>query len=1095
MTAVLVLLVIIAIAFLSQSSGGRVTAVSTQSSSILDDRSSAIAEDVARQVAEALFTRPIDPTDPDVVAGNEANANYPRGPFDLAAVRYGANGRYGVDPQDFNDPYDFDADGNLNEPDGFPDFSYNFAPYETVPWTNWPSLLFRTDDAPGGPGFGDARWLRDTEPNRLVEQGIGYQFSHWQHLTYLPTAENGWRVVADLSDVTGSLATDLRVPLEQWPPEIASQLAANPNLLLPVPGAVQTTFVNQFLARRDGWFFDYASVYANASSVLPNLWDLKLLGPPSDEFKPGTKRNVVSRTFADTDGDGITDAFWMLAPSSIDQKLRQVVAVSIVDNGGLVNVNAATRFVRRNANEAVVAGALVPYTATTGASPADVALVTAEEGVTRTGLLDNPLNQQGVLFGPGALVDFSYDTDLNFKVRFDPQRWSDADDGYTFLDEAGVLGNGLVNTYALAAAAYLTPNPFLAPAADRLRYWKAGAMRPYGDPGLAVTPFGTPEEIELRLFNGQNMPAVLSRLERSLNLSQANDYQLLRSNMQKREESNEFLDQLNTQELLFDTRRKLTTLNGTMNDVMPAALWPSAYPPTIGATDAGYLAAYDLVEYNKVTKRFSVPAIPNNAGQQDAIVLGSDAITTEDQVRWGQLIRKYDLRAYAPDPRLMRDLDGNGVIQEQGGSLGSNGVNDFDAQATEQRTMARDHLRRILDRSLVSEGPNATLSYFGKGSDAAKKTRSLIASLGANIESFGDGLSLVFGSNPTIAPLPVDRPLSYDDARVFEDPSNPGRRFIGVERQPFIMEAVIAHVYSKGEVPASYPGPLHPDDVTAGTRIRIPLGQPDEGEFFVNSESDVHTVVVVQIANPFDRPLVLATRPLAGGPEVPEYRLRVFGKTVTLRFSNCDNAALGAMQTLKIDTNGDGTLDYEQLLLLPCTEDEPRTAIVYAIPSEVRDFGVTSGVGSGTGTGMDTAFGVRWRDFFDIGLAAETSGPLVKQELFEDLRTPFADTLRFNATSSWTVDDIDQYSASENSSVELLRTTGPSWIVVDRLDFEEGGCGAQWEFRDAVSKLHDDPKFRPPDAASADDNYFWDPNNPGFNFFNGIRIKDNDYFT
>ena len=66
---------------------------------------------------------------------------------------------------------------------------------------------------------------------------------------------------------------------------------------------------------------------------------------PEDEFRPGTARWHVSRILTDTDGDGFTDSFWWLSPHIGQDGTRQVVGVSITDNGGRFNANAATRFV------------------------------------------------------------------------------------------------------------------------------------------------------------------------------------------------------------------------------------------------------------------------------------------------------------------------------------------------------------------------------------------------------------------------------------------------------------------------------------------------------------------------------------------------------------------------------------------------------------------------------------------------------------------------------------------------------------------------------------------------------------------------------
>ena len=143
----------------------------------------------------------------------------------------------------------------------------------------------------------------------------------------------------------------------------------------------------------NGVLEDYFDRYAFPGPGGPpaNFYDLSVYGPPSDEFVFNSERNMISRILADSDGDGFTDSFWFIVPPQPDSDLRQVVAVSITDNSGRVNMNTATVFDRQN---------------TVGASPADVALVgdylwnEAAAGPTRTnnieqvGFLDNPRNAE-----------------------------------------------------------------------------------------------------------------------------------------------------------------------------------------------------------------------------------------------------------------------------------------------------------------------------------------------------------------------------------------------------------------------------------------------------------------------------------------------------------------------------------------------------------------------------------------------------------------------------------------------------------------------------------------------------------------------------
>lgn len=1132
--AILVLLVISATALLSRARAGRSIAAAEALVSAQDDRVAVMAHEIAQQVADALFPAPIDRDDPALANTGFpdfgfASSNWPRLPLRMVEEAYGDHGRYTVDPQSEQNP----AIGA-----GLPSYSYNVAPWSVRPWTNWPAALNRynpgtpnaiSDDLPGEPGFNDTRWLRCTEPNRFDpgEAGFDTTFSHWQHLTYLPTANNAWRVVADIADITapGNLITDLRIPIEQWPLELNFDPAS---LWVPDPDegtSWQASFITQFPQRRDAWFFNYENVYDNPSVALPNLYRLAALGNRSDEFVDNTPRNLVSRTFTDTDGDGFTDAFWMLAPTSADGTLRHLVAVSIVDNSSMVNANVASRFVRRNSDARVVAGGVIPPTATRGRTPADVALTGYLSTFTSpppanqpygTGFLDNPLNHGGVGF-PEDL----YEPGLN--VTFNPNLWGNTADGLSVMDGVGVRGSGALDpqqfTPALVSSlddrvsafenAPGTPfQPYLLTQRDRSRYFKNGVMGRFG-PGVGLTdfgivptddefeilsrlrpgltPFGAPEEIELRAFHGQNIASALSRFERSVSSSpvpaipSAVPY-FLRSIIGIREETSEYLDQLTNSQLVFDNRRKMTMSSAAWNDVMPTWLWPSALPPNI--TGENFVErATDPANPGAWMQRWMRPV--NAATPAQDPFSQSTPATIHDFVRWTQLIRKIDLRAMVPDPRAFLDL---GLPFQQ----------NYDFQANEQRELYRDHLLRVLYKTFFSE--NESIGYFGSSQADRERTRSLIASYAANIEAWMDGPRRLVSPGPG-APIAVDRPLSYVDARQYRDPENPGRRFIGQEKQPFIMEAFIAHVYAKAAVPASYPGPLFPGDTR---RVRIPTGQSGEGDHFIDASSKAYTVAVVQLANPYNTPIVICQRRVGTTDNgISDFRVRLFNQGYTFGFNTLDNPLDTSLRTLKVDTDGDNVADWEQLLLLPTTEDEPRTIVVYGMPETVEE-------PSGSATpDVDGEFGARFRDFLDIGLDTEpllvggAPVPPVYQgrELFEDPRTPMWDSLRFRASGSWKVEysgpgDSVPYGNSGESSVELLRNVGGQWLVIDRLDLIDDACDgglAAWDFRDKVNRLKgqaSDPQYQPPPQ-----DYAWSPNQPQINFYNGIRIGTRDYFS
>jgi len=553
-SGLLVMLTLIAAAYLSRSRAQRTTAAAIHDTVGDSSRASMIAQQLASDVSQHLFLRPVDPNSvgSGIFGGNSAAARKNPSPYDArygveaASTFIGANGRGDMlaDSVSPTDPLRV-AGAASGEGDGWPD-GYNFAPYSVIPWTNWPDHVQPVDLDAGGnpsanrffpiqplpdafpsfatpgtlannpignPGFGDTRWLRSTEPVRMTEWRLlpganttplptvpdGAFFSHWQHLSFPATANNGWRVVPDVSDIeghtmafgetalgkfapgttittgtfvggamTGDMSTDrdgLGTPYEQWsayrrPTPLATiGLTATSND--PSNSSV-AKWVSDFAARRNLWFSrtEYlrtmgsgtALVQAgNGSRMLPNLFKLDdPLGlgravnptatpvPPSDEYIENSPRNIVSRTFADADGDGWTDSFWFLAPVGQEKNVRTVVGVSIVDNAGMVDVNVATRADRHT---------------TVGFTPADVALVTSEpEGAyigspsepselgsapwtdTRVGLFDSTRNFARGRWSAGDPKVASTNnpsgtrTDLydatQFEQGFDPYRWA-----------------------------------------------------------------------------------------------------------------------------------------------------------------------------------------------------------------------------------------------------------------------------------------------------------------------------------------------------------------------------------------------------------------------------------------------------------------------------------------------------------------------------------------------------------------------------------------------------------------------------------------------------------------------------------------------
>lgn len=636
-TAILVLLVILATAFLVRAQSSRAQAGAQQRAAGRIDRVEAIADAIVQDVADSLFVRPIDSSsfaaqvNANVLAGitgtaaNVARSDYPRLPANPLAIRYGV---------DYFDQLDNSTLGLLGSGDGYVD-GYNYAPFGVSPWTNWPDWLGTTlwgeGNPVGSPGFGDTRWLRSTEPlraltmvqgplptiavppappnaqtspaapgnnwgNLLLIGGVpvlspeGLGFSHWSHLSWLPSAENGFRVCYDISDIEaytlagfpGTPAGEqaLGVPYEQWltnvPPREVELSGKDSRGYLVLDRTYNgTTVGGDWVDRRNQWFTNYRNVIVNnPMDALPNFLQLSAYGDPSDEFKfepaatvlagAPTSRNLISRTFADADGDGFTDSFWFVAPASSDRDTRQVVAVSITDNSALLNVNIATRFNRTNTN---------------GLTPSDLALVTLRESFgqaagtqgndsanldTLVGFLNSRENdpeyrasRKNPYTTPSA-ADLPYlvyprtasggAPSSGVDVGFEPFRWegprttaaAPAATAADFTQPSFMQSMGLMlssatsggaavpvpmfdptSDYGLGAAGgagyggwYLLTRP-----ADRLTYFKAQAnggelVDPVTTARLVtLSPFGMDDEIELRAANGLNSAPTVSRLE------------------------------------------------------------------------------------------------------------------------------------------------------------------------------------------------------------------------------------------------------------------------------------------------------------------------------------------------------------------------------------------------------------------------------------------------------------------------------------------------------------------------------------------------------------------------------------------------------
>src|SRR5262249_45084978 len=121
-TGILVLLVIIATAYITRTQAGRTTAASELRRNLREDTVRVIAESIADEIQTALFPHPMVLDNlPLGIAPNPlpiANSNDPRFPPPQTAMRYS---------RDVNYPY-------------------NSPPYSVTPWTNWPDPILAPSD-------------------------------------------------------------------------------------------------------------------------------------------------------------------------------------------------------------------------------------------------------------------------------------------------------------------------------------------------------------------------------------------------------------------------------------------------------------------------------------------------------------------------------------------------------------------------------------------------------------------------------------------------------------------------------------------------------------------------------------------------------------------------------------------------------------------------------------------------------------------------------------------------------------------------------------------------------------------------------------
>jgi hypothetical protein len=866
---ILVLLVLVATAFITRTQSGRATAIAQRDVAKINDRARTIATQVADETAQALFANPIVAS--AQIPANSANTR--RGAPMATALRYGHDATY----------------------------PFNFAPYDVVPWTNPPddtTFLGVPALGPinpiGGPSFGDTRWLRDLEPQRadiidILGQGFpGWTdsdgtpetFTHWRHLTNLSRSGNTWRAVPDISDVTWSLITDLDVPIEQWPINRPQRIDGWQNLALSgttkYPALINGGQANfnlwlDWTGTLEGW----AAAQANPALLPQNFLNLSDLDGdgiqndpdagerPLDAFIEGTDRWYVERMLTDTDGDGFTDAFWHLYPQTLGPDTRQIVAVSVTDNSGRGNMNVATQFHRSDYgdwNDNDTARDLVGE-ATRGHTPADLAIVGQNNLVVgtvypwRVGFMDNLSNLPGnALFNGQQWISYPrvepVSENAQVYVDWDTDQWANQENA-SMLDELGIEvdynnSNSVFSDPTSNHALNITDD--ISSRYGRLWYFQLAGRDPFNATN-GLRPYTVSDDLELRVTEGNNYQFVGSRFERSANnLISDYDKQFLRSHMDQHEAS-EYRAQLDNGQLVFDNRRKLTMFSGVRNDLLPPWLrwedrfWNRHDPENLNIPN-GY-DAFDISKYlDNGISGAELIGIFGSTFPTKVVIEGFNAAATNGQVglenaikNWREQSRsKADLREYYPnssdfyfDLWFESDLDGRLNLadraplqillamtdsQERGienleyldpnaanydtlkrgahGPLGEYDTpdpeNDWDALETNYYQQARISAAGLASNLLTYRDQDSnwrehsTLPYLPDGTEARYNlplSQAVTPPL-LGRQKNDNGTDSPFGYIP-IAETNI------------EGPNEGAVEMLGMEMQPFILEAFIAH--------------------------------------------------------------------------------------------------------------------------------------------------------------------------------------------------------------------------------------------------------------------------------------------------------------
>ena len=491
----------------------------------------------------------------------------------------------------------------------------------------------------------------------------------------------------------------------------------------------------------------------------PNLYDLSDINgngihheigeQADDEYDSGTLRHLVSRVLADSDGDGNTDAFWFLSPEIGADGTRQLVAMSVTDNSGRLNVNAGTRGFGSDSVEG--GGTRWDFEGTRGLTPADLALVGQNyapfgpnddviapigQPTWNIGFFDADHHQdalqRGLQTNGGWPVVHSVWADYNQQLapyygeseRFGwhSERWQEPSNWTSNL--LGALG--IRDHMAFPDGSWGGDGPAdVNDRENRTFYYQTGVSQP-GSPQGVFTPFTLSDEFELRAYESQNMPWLYSRLERAVGgmSTQWNSYEnILRGNIE-RTESSEDGEQLTLRQLGADLRHRLTTISGARNDLLAPHLRADqrlSVPPLWMFSD--HSSAGDGQDIIDLSTEDRLLLLDGLVDQMRTKIDLREAPTTTRTVGFSAAgaYRRLDLH----DRLIRRSTDPDFYWRRRPGRVGYGlmlGLTGGSPSAIDERSGSWESIRTG-DRS----------SLYGPGDQAWEKTRLSAAAMAANL--------------------------------------------------------------------------------------------------------------------------------------------------------------------------------------------------------------------------------------------------------------------------------------------------------------------------------------------------------------------------